>query len=460
MYRMWLLSAAAAFALLPGSPSFSQATTEASSNPRTPVVSRLETAAQAFLAGLDETQAKAAHMPFDSPKRTGGSDEGATPSFCAVLAWCPAQGVSQCDLRYDQRVSMLEMVRAGMTETGFQTVQNILNRQLLVGELEAEADTGFAQQLAEACPEMESDSIFDLPPSCNPDGLTMPELTTVGGAEPPKPDGSYELNWNFSEPPGVQGRYDEFCEYAVAVYGDPGTSPWAFRFEGHHVSVNITVLETDDGLPVLHATPLFLGSFPVVVPPASASDDLSDVVTWQQGQTLLKTPIDYAREIVAALPDALRNSAKLGDQPVTTSGPLSADAVPPWLSVSMLPDRVGPDERGAPTFRVANLGDDAAYHLAELYGVYLEVLPRAASPTLRTRVIEGLNPDATVHLLWDSKTGSGQTGNIYFYAIVGGLELEILAGNQWSVQSQQTPTANHIHSMLRDLNFDWTADAP
>src|SRR4029077_8612911 len=50
--------------------------------------------------------------------------------------------------------------------------------------------------------------------------------------------------------------------YAVTVFGSPGApAPWGFRVEGHHLSLNFTLVP---GRPVA-ATPAFLGANPAEV---------------------------------------------------------------------------------------------------------------------------------------------------------------------------------------------------
>jgi hypothetical protein len=50
--------------------------------------------------------------------------------------------------------------------------------------------------------------------------------------------------------------------YYVSIYGDPnGKTPWGWKFEGHHVAVNFTLV---DGKPIVFA-PSFFGSNPAVV---------------------------------------------------------------------------------------------------------------------------------------------------------------------------------------------------
>jgi Protein of unknown function (DUF3500) len=58
-----------------------------------------------------------------------------------------------------------------------------------------------------------------------------------------------------------QGRLGRHSDgYHVAVFGTPGDDSWAWRFEGHHLSVNVTVT---DGQPI--AAPLFMGANPAQV---------------------------------------------------------------------------------------------------------------------------------------------------------------------------------------------------
>jgi len=57
---------------------------------------------------------------------------------------------------------------------------------------------------------------------------------------------------------GRQGRHAG--DYWTALFGDPGAPAWGWRFEGHHVSINVTVVGG-----FVSATPLFLGANPALV---------------------------------------------------------------------------------------------------------------------------------------------------------------------------------------------------
>lgn len=423
--------------------------------PSAPRIAQLESAAKTFLSSLNDAERTQAQMRFFGPERVGAVDESITPTFCAVLAWCPAQGISQCDLDIQQRILMYDMLRLGLTESGLQTVQNIVNRQAMIGQLDDAADKSFVSEVASACPENVETSIFETAPECLPD-RTMPDLVAIGGKTKPLPDGTHETDWEFSNLPGLEHRYAEFCDYGAAVFGEPGTLPWAIRFEGHHLSVNITVLEDADGQAAIYTTPLFLGSFPVIVPPSPAPDDLQKLATWQNGQSLLKSPIDATRAVIGALPVSLRETTRMAGETPDDVSPLSSGSVPPWLSVAVLPDRIESSRPGAVQVDASALGDVVIFYLSELYEVYFSVMLPEARAALRARLTQGVTAGSQVELLWDSSTADAQDGNVYLYSLIGGLELELLAGNQWSVQSVHTPTANHLHSILRDRNFDWT----
>ncbi len=86
--------------------------------------------------------------------------------------------------------------------------------------------------------------------------------------------------------------------YFLALFGEPGgTTPWAFRYEGHHLSLNVTV--APGAVPA--TTPLFLGAEPRVVP-AGEPD---------AGAAVLGEEEAAARALLAALPEPLQARAIL-----------------------------------------------------------------------------------------------------------------------------------------------------
>jgi hypothetical protein len=86
--------------------------------------------------------------------------------------------------------------------------------------------------------------------------------------------------------------------YFLALFGAPGAdTPWGYRYEGHHLSLNVTV---KPGAPPA-ATPLFLGAQPRVVP--AGLPDAGAAVLGEEEAT--------ARALLAALPEPLRARAIL-----------------------------------------------------------------------------------------------------------------------------------------------------
>ena len=94
-------------------------------------------------------------------------------------------------------------------------------------------------------------------------------------------------------------RHRHSDDYWVAVFGDPdGDDPWSWRFEGHHLSVTMTV-RGDEVSPA----PVFLGANPARV---------------SYGGQAVSRPLpleeDLARELLAALDPAQREIAVVAEQ--------------------------------------------------------------------------------------------------------------------------------------------------
>jgi Protein of unknown function (DUF3500) len=87
--------------------------------------------------------------------------------------------------------------------------------------------------------------------------------------------------------------------YKLVFFGKPSTdAPWAWRFEGHHVSLNVTV--APDGIAT---TPTFFGANPAEV----RSGPLT-------GFRVLGAPEDLGRELVTSLSEAQRARAIISTQ--------------------------------------------------------------------------------------------------------------------------------------------------
>jgi hypothetical protein len=199
-----------------------------------------------------------------------------------------------------------------------------------------------------------------------------------------------------------RGRHSN--DYAVVVYGDPdGDQPWSWRFEGHHVSLTMT-LRGDRVWP----TPIFFGANPAR--------------TTLAGRTVLQ-PLAPEEELgwalLSTMDESARTAAVVADHPPADirTGP-SADA----------PEGLEP--RGVPA---ARLGPAARALLDQLVAVYLARLPDDLAALEAARV----DPTA-LHVAWE---GAQRPEGSHYYRIQGP-DLIIEYDNRDN-------DANHAHTVLR-----------
>jgi hypothetical protein len=197
--------------------------------------------------------------------------------------------------------------------------------------------------------------------------------------------------------------------YYVAAFGTVGDDAWGWRFEGHHVSVNVTVV---DGEPVV--APLFLGSNP-----ARVADD-GDLVA----APLLREE-SLARDLVTGLPGSLRERAVI-------AGPAPHDII--TAMAASTDSKLEP-----PGITVAELPADARGLLSRLLRVYTGRLAPGLADAERDRV-------------WDAETtfawaGGLRPGDGHYYRIQGpGLLVEY---------DNTQRDGNHAHSVLRRPGADF-----
>ena len=201
-------------------------------------------------------------------------------------------------------------------------------------------------------------------------------------------------------------------DFWVVIYGDPGEEVWAWRFEGHHLSVTMTV-SGDEVFP----TPVFLGANPAAVRYAGR-----DVVR------PLAIEEDLARALLAAMSPPERQAAIVSAHapPDILSGPR------PWTS-----DSVGPSGVSG-----AHLGTTARDLLTKLAELYLNRLP----DELAEREAARLEPHE-LHFAWQ---GAIQPGHGHYYR---------LQGSDLLIEYDNTANdANHAHTVLRRPRSDFGGD--
>jgi hypothetical protein len=204
--------------------------------------------------------------------------------------------------------------------------------------------------------------------------------------------------------------------YYVTVFGKPSDeSPWGWRMEGHHLSVNFLVVESRWIAP----TPNFFGANPAQVPKGPLS-----------GWRILAAEEDLARRLLASLDRGQRDRTII-------------DTVAPADIITEAEPRVKPDDPAG--VAGADLGESQLQLLMDLVIEYTGRMPSDVADSQMNR-IEKEGP-RHIHFAW---AGPEQEGKGHYYR---------LHGPSFLVEYDNTQNnANHIHTVWRDFRDDWGED--
>jgi hypothetical protein len=209
----------------------------------------------------------------------------------------------------------------------------------------------------------------------------------------------------------VRGRHSD--DYWVNVFGDPaGDAPWGWRFEGHHISVTMTV----DGDRV-YPTPVFLGANPATVGYA--------------GHPVVR-PLALEEELARALLDAMGSDGRALAVTADTARADLASGQQPRVDTPVTP-------WGVPAHRLAPEARDL---LDRLVAVYLDRLPPELAHAEVARVDR-----RELHFAWE---GPLRPGFGHYYRIQAP-DLLIEYDNTQN-------DANHVHTVLRRPDSDFGGD--
>ena len=205
--------------------------------------------------------------------------------------------------------------------------------------------------------------------------------------------------------------------YYFSVFGQPGgRQPWGIKIGGHHIGVNVNVIDGDFIAPV----PLFLGANPAEVKHGP-----------KIGHRILALEEDLARALLGSLSNDQKKIAIVDPVAPTDILTLNYRTVKP----GMTPHGIGYDQ----------LDGEQRARLARLTKHYVD---RSSDPVARTqwRRIER-NELAGTAFAW---AGPERKGFGHYYSI---------ASPGFVIEYDNTQNnSNHIHSVWRDFRNDWGGD--
>jgi len=204
--------------------------------------------------------------------------------------------------------------------------------------------------------------------------------------------------------------------YYFCVFGEPqSTKPWGWSIEGHHVSLNYTIVNHS----VPASTPSFLGANPAEVQHGP-----------RKGLRTLSSEEDFARALLKSLDERQRGQAIVSES--APSDILSGN--------SRKTDPIKPAG-----LQATGLSGKQADILMHLLGEYAgNMAPDIAAARMGKLRSAGFN---NIYFAW---AGGFEHGQPHYYRIQGPtflIEYDNIQNN-----------ANHIHSVWRDFSDDFGAD--
>jgi hypothetical protein len=208
----------------------------------------------------------------------------------------------------------------------------------------------------------------------------------------------------------ARGRHSD--DYRVVVFGDPDAEAWGWRFEGHHLSVSMTVAGGE-----VSPAPVFLGANPAFVTHAG-----SPVVR----------PLAPEEDLARALLDAMGPAAR--------AEAIVADSAPADIRSSVLP-RV-PDSLTPAGVAADRLNPVARAVLDQLVALYLGRLPEP----LAAREAARLDPER-LRFAWEGPTSPARR---HYYRV---------QSDDLLIEYDNTADdGSHAHTVLRRPRGDFGID--
>ena len=204
--------------------------------------------------------------------------------------------------------------------------------------------------------------------------------------------------------------------YYLSIFGTPGAELWGWRFEGHHVSLNFTLVEGR----MIGPMPIFFGANPARVLHGE-----------KEGMRALKEEEDLGRELVQALDGEQKRSAIISSE-------APADII--TRNLPHVRDEI--ENKGLSGTQMSPAQRQLLKALVEVYIGRLPAEVAAAEMGKLERTDLGESCFA-----W---AGTEERGGAHYYRIQGPTFLAEYDNTQ--------NDANHIHAVWRDLENDFGED--
>jgi hypothetical protein len=204
--------------------------------------------------------------------------------------------------------------------------------------------------------------------------------------------------------------------YYTTIFGDPGKdASWGWRFEGHHLSINVTQAAGESQV----ATPLFMGANPARVPSGAHA-----------GLRLLAAEEDTARALVTMLSEERRKVAIIAQRPFADIVTRNDPKVQSLAFEGLAAAEMTPAEQGL---------------LRKLVGIYAGRMTTSVAQEQLERIEKA--GFGELRFAW---AGAIAPGEPHYYRIHGPTVL---------IEYDNTQNdANHVHSVWRDLERDFGGD--
>ncbi|MEM6376882.1 MAG: DUF3500 domain-containing protein [Bacteroidota bacterium] len=210
-------------------------------------------------------------------------------------------------------------------------------------------------------------------------------------------------------------EYRDPEKYSISIYGNPRKdSLWAWSFEGHHLSLNFTILNGK-----IAASPRFFGANPATIKAGP-----------RKGERTLHEEEDLAYELLNGLSESQKQIAIFQNVSFLEIVTSNASEVAPLQPVGIKAEDLNPDQRN---------------QLNGLIALYLSSLPEKIAKERQAKIQKEEFDE--IRFGW---AGGIEKSEAHYYRI---------QGKSFLIEFDNTQNdANHIHTVWRDFNGDFGRD--